>query len=322
MPKKNRKELARVEAELSKKKELLARGRSRRSLARSQFFIGVTLLASALFGIYLLATDPSLWILAASHAYGLVAIVAIDLVLGVLDLFAIKRLFIPSVAGALLGALLQVGDIVTASQYNMTIAYFASYLFGLWAFDALLGGQILVLLIGLLSRGSVQTLTTTKRSLAPEFSASRREFLKAMIISGIVVGIAAVFSVVGESKPSLPTTPPAGLPSGSVANINQISTDNPAYFEFPAGYPNILLKKSDGSFIALSMLCTHVCCQLTFLSGNQLYCPCHGSLFDENGNVIQGPAVFPLPSIQYTVDKNGNVFATSVSGSSPCIQGQ
>jgi cytochrome b6-f complex iron-sulfur subunit len=321
LPKRNPKEIARAEATREERKAKIARTRSRRSLATSQFFVGLVLLASAFFGVYLLATDPSLWILAASHAYGLVAIVGIDLVLGVLNLFGVKQVFLPSIAGALLGALLQVGDIITASQYNMTIAYFASYLFGLWAFDALLATQILVILIGAVSRGHVRTLTSEKGDLTPEFSASRREFLKAMVISGVVVAVAAVFSVVGQSRPTLPTTPPSGLPAGAVTNINQVSSGNPAYFEFPTGYPNIMLKKSDGNLIALSMLCTHVCCQLSYVTGNQLYCPCHGSLFDENGNVIQGPAVVPLPTVEYTVDSSGNVFATRVNGSSPCIQG-
>jgi Rieske Fe-S protein len=321
LPKKNPKEIARAEAKRVERTEKVARTRSRRSLATSQFFVGLVLLASALFGIYLLTTDPSLWILAASHAYGLVAIVGIDLVLGVLNLFAVKQAFLPSIAAALLGTLLQVGDIVTASQYNMTIAYFASYLFGLWAFDALLATQILVLLIGVVSRGHVRTLTSERGDLAPEFSASRREFLKAMVVSGGVVVVAAVSSVVGQSKPSLPTAPPTGLPPGAVANVNQVSSGNPAYFEFPTGYPNILMMKSDGNLIALSMLCTHVCCQLSYVTGNQLYCPCHGSLFDENGNVLQGPAVLPLPTVEYTVDQSGNVSATRVNGSSPCIQG-
>jgi len=82
------------------------------------------------------------------------------------------------------------------------------------------------------------------------------------------------------------------------------------------------MMKSDGSLIALSMLYTHVCYQLSYdPSGNQLYCACHGSLFDQNGNVVQGPAILPLPKVQFTTDSNGNVFPQNVSGSSPCSQG-
>ena len=93
---------------------------------------------SAAAGVYLLATDGSLWILAVSHAVGLVIIVVLDVLLGVMNLIGSKRVYLASLAAASLGIVLQLGDIATAPQYNMTIAYFASYLFGLAAFDILL----------------------------------------------------------------------------------------------------------------------------------------------------------------------------------------
>jgi cytochrome b6-f complex iron-sulfur subunit len=300
---------------------MAARGKARQSLNKLQFLGGIFLLLSAVFGIYLLATDNSLWILAVSHAYGLVAIVGIDLIFGILSLVMVRRVFLWSVAGALLGVLLQVGDIVTAPQYGMSIQYFASYLFGLWAFDALLVAQVLVVFFGFFSRVHIRTLTEAGR-YRTEFSASRRDFLRSMIAFAGVVAVTAAFSLIGQSRPSLPTATTTGLPAGAVANTSQVQPGSPVYFDYPSGYPNILLKKNDGSFIALSMLCTHVCCQLTYDSnGNQLYCQCHGSLFDLNGNVVQGPAVIPLPSVQITIDNNGNVFPQSVIGSNPCSQG-
>lgn len=321
MPKKSPKDIARSRAQRVQEKETIRRGRSREALSKFQFAIGIFLILSAVFGLYLLATDQSLWILAASHAYGLVAIVGIDLILGALSILLVRRAYLLSVSAALLGVLLQVGDIVTASQYGMTIAYFASYLFGLWAFDALVASQLTVFLLGLFSRVHLRTLSTTTGRFRPEFSASRRQFLKSMIAFGGVVALAAVVSIIQEARPSLPTTSPSSLPAGAVANTNQVSAGSPAYFDYPSGYPNVLLKKTDGNFIALSMLCTHVCCQLSYdPTGNQLYCPCHGSLFDENGNVVQGPAVVPLPNVVFTTDTNGNVFPQRVNGSSPCIQ--
>jgi Rieske Fe-S protein len=322
VPKKSPKKLARERVRQAEEAKTAARGRARESLSKLQFYTGVFLILSAAFGIYLLATDQSLWILAVSHAYGLVAIVGIDLLFGFLSLLMVRRVFLWSVAGALLGVLLQIGDIATAPQYGMTIQYFASYLFSLWAFDALLVAQILVIFFGLFSRVHIRILTDDGR-YHTEFSASRREFLKSMIVFAGVVAITTAFSFVGQIKQSLPTSTTTGLPAGAVANISQVSAGSPAYFEYPTGYPNVLLEKSGGGgLIALSMLCTHVCCQLTYDStNNQLYCPCHGSLFDENGNVINGPAVVALPSIQFTTDSNGNVFPQKVNGSSPCIQG-
>jgi hypothetical protein len=48
--------------------------------------------------------------------------------------------------------ILQVGDLVTAPAYHMTIPYFASYLFGLPAYDLLLATQVAVLSVYLLAR--------------------------------------------------------------------------------------------------------------------------------------------------------------------------
>ena len=94
---------------------------------------------------------------------------------------------------------------------------------------------------------------------------------------------------------------------------------SPVYFEYPSGYPNVLFKRSDGSLAAYSLLCTHVCCEVTYeSSSNVFYCPCHGSEFDSSGRVIRGPAGSPLPSITLTVDGSGNVFPSGVSGYSPC----
>ncbi len=320
MPKKSPKDLARERARRAEEASTAARGKARQSLSAFQFYIGISLILSALFGIYLLATDNSLWILAVSHAYGLIAIAGIDLVFGLLSVFMVRRVFLLSIAGALLGVLLQIGDIVTAPQYGMTIQYFASYLFRLWAFDALIAAQLLVIFIGLFSRVHIRTLTDGR--YRPEFDASRRQFLKSMLAFAGVVLVTAAFSLIGQSRPSLPTTNTSGLPQGAVANLSQVQPGSPVYFEYPTGYPNILLKKSDGTLVALSMLCTHVCCQLYYDSPtNLLKCPCHNSWFDENGNVVQGPAVVALPSVQFTVDGNKNVFPQSVNGSSPCIQG-
>jgi Rieske Fe-S protein len=321
LPKKSPKDVARERVRRAEEVKIAARGRARQSLTKLQFYTGMFLVVSAVFGIYLLATDNSLWILAVSHAYGLVAIVGIDLLFGILSLFMVRRVFLLSVAGALLGVLLQIGDIATAPQYGMTIAYFASYLFSLWAFDALLVAQLLVIFFGIFSRVHIRTLTDDGR-YHTEFGASRRQFLKGLIVFTGIVALTSAFSLIGELKQSLPSSPTNGLPAGAVANVSQVQSGSPVYFEYPTGYPNILMKKSDGSLIALSMLCTHVCCQLSYDSnGNQLYCPCHGSLFDEGGNVTQGPAVIPLPSVQLTTDGSGNVFPQKVNGSSPCIQG-
>jgi len=297
-----------------------SKGEALSGLRRLQRYIGYALLLSAAAGVYLLATDGSLWILAVSHAYGLVIIVVLDVFLGVMNLMGSKRVYLASLAAACLGIVLQLGDIATAPQYNMTMAYFASYLFGLGAFDVLLGLQLAVIVLGIIGRTNVQFLASRRR-LGKELNYSRRSFITTIAGFGVLIGLGVALASVkiptsSSSPVSSQTT--AG-PSSAITNANNLQVGSPVYFDYPSGYPNVLFKRSDGSLAAYSLLCTHVCCEVTYeSSSNVFYCPCHGSVFDSSGRVTRGPAGSPLPSITLTVDGSGNIFPSGVSGYSPC----
>lgn len=69
---------------------------------------------------------------------------------------------------------------------------------------------------------------------------------------------------------------------------------------------NIIVINSGGNYIALSSVCTHSACQVTYsATNNNLPCPCHGSLFSISGSVLNGPADAPLET--YPVTENGDV---------------
>jgi cytochrome b6-f complex iron-sulfur subunit len=54
-----------------------------------------------------------------------------------------------------------------------------------------------------------------------------------------------------------------------------------------------------GGVYALSAVCTHLGCITRYLSDEGVIaCPCHGSRFDLEGNVVHGPAPRPLPWIE------------------------
>jgi nitrite reductase/ring-hydroxylating ferredoxin subunit len=57
--------------------------------------------------------------------------------------------------------------------------------------------------------------------------------------------------------------------------------------------PLLLFRGEDGAYRALSSECTHQKCRLN-PSRSFLTCPCHGSVFDLDGNVVRGPAREPL----------------------------
>ncbi len=292
---------------------------ARSNFQKLQTVMGLLLFISAGTGSYLLATDRSLWLLAVSHAVGLIIIVVIDVFLGMLSLISPKSAYIPSVAAALLGLILQLGDILTAPQYGLTVPYFANYLFGLWAFDLLLAIQVAIMVVGVAGRPYALQLSRRRTRKGSEMHVTKRGFLKSLVGIAGAVGLGVLLSSIKLPAGTLQTTTQTGTVQGSVANVNSLKIGVPVYFDYPSGYPNALVKNSDGSLTALSMLCTHVCCQCSFDSASKVfYCPCHGSVFDISGKVVNGPATVDLPVIQLRVDGSGNVFPTGVTNPGPC----
>jgi Rieske Fe-S protein len=54
-------------------------------------------------------------------------------------------------------------------------------------------------------------------------------------------------------------------------------------------------RDDDGQLHAVSMRCTHMGCLVRFNAAERSWdCPCHGSRFDVDGRVLEGPAVDPL----------------------------
>ena len=75
------------------------------------------------------------------------------------------------------------------------------------------------------------------------------------------------------------------------------------------GDPLILIRTGDAEYSALSSICTHLGCQVR-KNRFGFRCPCHGSAFDEKGQVVTGPANEPLPS--YDVEVSGTVVTIQV----------
>jgi len=58
-------------------------------------------------------------------------------------------------------------------------------------------------------------------------------------------------------------------------------------------------RDDDGTVHERSAVCTHLYCIVDWNSMEKTWdCPCHGSRFDPMGNVVNGPAVAPLPEIE------------------------
>lgn len=64
--------------------------------------------------------------------------------------------------------------------------------------------------------------------------------------------------------------------------------------------PIYLLALEDGAYAAVSPVCTHLGCTVDVV-GERLLCPCHGSTYDREGNVLRGPAERALRRYPLTV---------------------
>jgi len=129
---------------------------------------------------------------------------------------------------------------------------------------------------------------------------SRRDFLKltttALLAASGLIGLAGLIRFLDFQPGPAPKTefdlgPASNFPSGTQTVISDV----------PA-----LLTHNQAGFSALSLICTHLGCTV-WQDANGLTCPCHGSRYDDKGNVLQGPAKKPLASLRVELTAAGHV---------------
>jgi cytochrome b6-f complex iron-sulfur subunit len=72
------------------------------------------------------------------------------------------------------------------------------------------------------------------------------------------------------------------------------------------GNERVCVVREGDKFAAISITCTHLGC-IVGTSATGFACPCHGSRFDQDGNVTGGPAPKPLPWYQVSLAPNGEL---------------
>jgi menaquinol-cytochrome c reductase iron-sulfur subunit len=70
----------------------------------------------------------------------------------------------------------------------------------------------------------------------------------------------------------------------------------------------LFVVRSTQGFYALNAVCTHLGCLTVWKpDAGVIACPCHGSTFQRDGNVIAGPAPRPLPWLKMWMSDDGDL---------------
>ena len=135
----------------------------------------------------------------------------------------------------------------------------------------------------------------------PSQTLGRRQLLRVVGTSAGALFFAKALAGCQNPTGSPPTGPVSGgnIASLKMNSLHVLSSD-------------VVVGLDGNGIYAMSAVCTHAGCLLednaqTIAAG--LSCPCHGSVFDGNGNVTQGPARAPLQHYQVTVAADGSITA-------------
>ncbi len=150
-------------------------------------------------------------------------------------------------------------------------------------------------------------------------SESRRQFLEKAGFAAVIgtFGISFFTSCVSTEEPDDATPPPNTSSNDGITisdNTVQINLSIQTKLASPGGWllvgsAKTLVANLDGSFVAMTSVCTHSGCFDSWsFTNNRFTCTCHNSIFTTAGQVLQGPATQPL-----------QVYTTSVSGTTLTI---
>jgi Rieske Fe-S protein len=158
---------------------------------------------------------------------------------------------------------------------------------------------------------------------------TRRTFIgwwmAALLTSTVVTGLAPILVFLWPAPPSGQkkgaVKVPLGKPLDQLANGEAIKFDSPispntAFIMANGGGDNaagelsfggFAVKDMDGKNHVFAINCSHLGCSVALNAEAKTFdCPCHGSRFNLDGTVHQGPAAYPLSDLTWKADTDPN----------------
>ena len=145
-------------------------------------------------------------------------------------------------------------------------------------------------------------MTAAERKRNDDPDPTRRRLLFGTGVASIVAGVLGFLgATVRYLFPNVLYEPPSRFPVG----LPEAFPPGSATF-----LPEARLFIFNGSegFYAISSICTHLGCNVRWQASQERFaCPCHGSVFDGLGRVVQGPAPRPLPWFGLSLSSHGEL---------------
>ena len=147
---------------------------------------------------------------------------------------------------------------------------------------------------------------------------TRRRFVQLVIkASAGLIGLSLAVPLVGylispalkrRAQQWVDVASEAELSPGIPKQLEYVATVQDGYLESKTQKALWAVKQPDGQVTVFSPMCTHLGCGYHWDGGAQRFkCPCHGSVYDISGHVLDGPAPRPLDALPSKVE-NGRLF--------------
>jgi len=128
----------------------------------------------------------------------------------------------------------------------------------------------------------------------------RRDFLNILLGTGFIAWLGALFFPVFKYLEP-PEVEEVKVSNVKIGGVDDMEKDSGKIIKF-GNKPVIVIRKTNGDYIAFSAVCTHLDCIVQYRKDyGQIYCACHNGRYDLNGRVASGPPPAPLQKYAVTI---------------------
>ncbi len=131
----------------------------------------------------------------------------------------------------------------------------------------------------------------------------RRSLLKYLLATSIGASLVSIlYPAIRYLIP--PKQPESQSDQVTVTTVDQLPANSGRVFKF-GSEPAILIRTPAGKFEAFSAVCTHLQCTVHYRPDrHDIYCPCHGGVYNLEGVPTGGPPPRPLTKYRAEVRDN------------------